>query len=73
MFTLFSITHIQDIAAMRSCTNAYMLVYIRKSHMGRCSGCVVDLIHQMIIVDILQEVTDDDISEYLVKRFEEEK
>ncbi|XP_065899368.1 ubiquitin carboxyl-terminal hydrolase 7-like isoform X2 [Dysidea avara] len=47
----------EDIAAMRSCTNAYMLVYIRKSHM----------------VDILQEVTDDDISEYLVKRFEEEK
>ncbi|XP_065899371.1 ubiquitin carboxyl-terminal hydrolase 7-like isoform X1 [Dysidea avara] len=64
---------VEDIAAMRSCTNAYMLVYIRKSHMGRCSVCVVDLIHQMIIVDILQEVTDDDISEYLVKRFEEEK
>ena len=58
---------------MRSCTNAYMLVYIRKSHMGGCLVVVLFSNSHVNTEDILQEVVDDDISDYLVKRFEEEK
>ena len=62
----------QDTAAMRSCTNAYMLVYIRDSHISKWR--IFHLLYVIIpAVGILEEVKDDDISEYLVKRFEEEK
>lgn len=46
-----------DNIVIRNCTNAYMLVYIKDSCIG----------------DVLQEVTDADISENLMKRFAEEK
>jgi len=46
-----------DSIAIRNVTNAYMLVYIRNS----------------CLEDVLQEVTDKDISETLVKRITEEK
>ena len=42
---------------MRHCTNAYMLVYVRDSHIGQ----------------VLQEVKDEDIPEHLKRKFQEEK
>ncbi|XP_065066038.1 ubiquitin carboxyl-terminal hydrolase 7-like [Rhopilema esculentum] len=48
--------HDEDLT-VRHCTNAYMLVYVRDSHIGQ----------------VLQEVRDEDIPEHLKRKFQEEK